>query len=101
MRALSASDRVGRGFGQAKITDLAYLNQLCHRTNGVLWRRVINAVLILKVDHIQLTQGCLTGRAHIIRLFIHAHKPAVRRADIAKLGRKHKVVAAIFNGFPK
>jgi hypothetical protein len=81
MRALSASDRVWRGFGQAKITDLAYLNQLCHRTNGVLdWRRVINAVLILKVDHIDLqpTQGCLTGRAHIIRLSIHAHKPAVR-----------------------
>ena len=102
-RFVRASDRVGCGFGQAKVADLARLNELGHGTNGVLDRRVrINAVLIIEVDHIDLqpAQGCLASRAHIVRLSIDADKRAIGRPDIAELGRKHDLVAAIFDGFP-
>jgi hypothetical protein len=45
-------------------------------------------------------KDAFAGRAHIIGLSIDAYKSALRRPDIAELGRKHNLVAAIFNGFP-
>src|SRR5262245_2553885 len=71
MHFLCASDRIGRGFGQAKVADLADLNQLGHGTNGILNGRTgINSVLIVEIDHVDLqpAQGCLAGRTHIIGL---------------------------------
>jgi len=102
MHFLCASDRIGRGFGQAKVTDLADLNQLGHGTNGVLDGRIgINPVLIVEIDHVDLqpAQGCLAGRTHIIGLSIDTDKRAIRRQDIAELGCEHNLAAAIFNGF--
>ena len=85
MHALGALDSVGCGFGQAKVTDL---NQLGDGTNGILDRcRRINAVLIVKVDHVDLqpAQGCFAGQAHIVRLSIDAHKRAIRPPNMPNL----------------
>ena len=100
MHFLCASDRVGFGFGQAKVAHFARFNELGHGTNGVLDRCLgINSVLIIEVDRIDLKakQGRFTSRAHIVRLSIDADESA-RRADIAKLGRKDDLASTILIG---
>lgn len=103
MHFLCASDRVGCGFGQAKVAYLARVDELGHGTNCVLdWCIGINSVLIVEVDHIDLqpAQGCFASRAHIVGLSIDTDKRAVRPPDIAELGSEHDLVAATPDGRP-
>jgi hypothetical protein len=48
---VGAADRLGAGFGQADVQDLALGDQLGERADGFLDRRVgVDAVLVVEVD---------------------------------------------------
>src|SRR5436305_4077070 len=96
MDAMRTPDRIGRRLGETEIADLSLDDELCHRTNGVLDRRIrIDAVLIVEVDVIDTepSQRSLARLLNILRLAAQPEPSAVSSAHVAELRRDDNVVA--------
>ena len=70
MDGMRAPNRVRRGLGEPEVPHLALLDELGHRADGVLDRRLgIDPVLVVEVDrvHAEALQRRLAGRADVVR----------------------------------
>jgi hypothetical protein len=94
MDGVGPADRVRRGLGQAERPYLAGVDELAHRTDGILDRHVgIDAMQVVEVDRLdtQPSKARVTGRACMLGRAVDA--PRVGRfGDEAELGREHDLV---------
>jgi len=97
VHGVGATDRVGGGFGEAQVADLARLDELLHRADGLLDRdRGVHAVLVVEVDVVDteaLERG-VAGGADVRRAAVDADPAAVGVALVAELGGELDLVAA-------
>jgi hypothetical protein len=98
MDLVGSAHRLGRGLGQAEVLDLALLDELGHRADGLLDRhRVVDAVLVVEVDEVDAEplERVLAGLAHVVGPAVDAEKAAVLSALIAELAGDDDPVAAL------
>ncbi len=99
MSRVGAADRLGRGLAEPDVQELALLDQLGHRADGLLDRHFrVHAVLVVEVDPVgaQALERSLDGAAHVLgRAIAHSRPLAVLVAHRAhaELRRDHVRVA--------
>ena len=92
------------GLRQAEEPDLARLDELLHRADGLLDRDVrVHAVLVVQVDIVDVEPMKRASQASVdvVRRAVDAHPGAVRVPHIAELGRQLRLGAATGDGFPE
>ena len=104
---LERSDRVDRhgpadgrrgGLGEAEVAHLPGPDQLRHRPDGLLDRRVrVDPVLVVEVDdvHAESPEACVAAVPDVLRIAPDAEELAVRAADVSELRREHHPVATV------
>src|SRR5881227_4162478 len=101
MHRMRASDTIGSGFGQTKITHLAGANQLRHRAYGFFDRRLrIDPMLIIEIDAINAepAQARFACLPHVLRFAVHAAKTwRIRIAQESELRRDDNAMAFAAN----
>ena len=96
MHRLRAPDGRGRSFREAEVAHLARLDELLHRADRLLDRRVgIDTMLVVKVDRVNAEplERRVAGRVDVLGLAVSAEPRAVGCADVAELRREHDLVA--------
>ena len=101
---VGATDRLHACFGEAEVLDLAFLNQVLHRSRHVLDRHVrVDAVLIEQVDGIDLEplERGLGDLLDVLRPAVQADpaRPAVGIELEPELGGDHHLLAERGEGF--
>ena len=94
--------RIGRGarLGEAEVAHLALCDELGHRPDGLLDRRLgVDPVLVVEVDVVdaQALQGALAGAAHVLRAAVDRAARLAVLAGVqpdAELGRQEHLLAA-------
>ena len=89
------------GLRQAEVADLAFGDELGHRSDGVLDGHLgVDAVLVVEVDvvHTQPAQGRLAGPVDVLGAAAHRGNAGSRPADDPELGGQHHLVAAFDDG---
>src|SRR5260221_11537850 len=96
-------DGCRRGFREAEVAYLALLHQSGHRADRVLNRnRRGHTQLVIQIDVIdaKATQRAITGRTHIVRSAVDAHKGAILAPLVAKLRREHHLIPPALDRLP-
>ena len=90
MHGVRAANRFRRRFRQAQVSHLAGLDELRHRADGLLDRRIrVDAVLVIDVDRVDAEplQRRVAGPVHVVGTAVDAEKRAVLVAHVAELRR--------------
>src|SRR4051812_26894227 len=98
MHGVRTAHRPDRSLRKAEAAHLSRVDQLAHRSDGLLDRDVrIDAVLVVEVDAVRRepAQGCFAAGPHVLRPAVDAARGRILRiADDAELGRYLHLVAA-------
>jgi hypothetical protein len=103
VHGVGAADRVGRSFGQADVQDLALVEQIDQRGDGVLDGGVrVDPVLVVEVDPVgaQARQGALDGGADVGRAAVDVAGSATGVGHEAELGGDDDLVAPALDRLP-
>jgi hypothetical protein len=98
MHGVRATDRVGRRLGEAEVRHLAGVDELLHRTDRLLDRRVaVDAVLVIEVDVIDAEpfEARVAGLVHVLGPAVDADPAAVLVPFVAELGGEDDLLAAV------
>ena len=101
VHGVGAADRLRRRLGEPEVADLAGLDQLGHRADGLLDRHgLVDAVLVVEVDVVDAEplQRGVAGRADVLGAAVDADAGAVGPALVAELGGQLDLVAAAGDG---
>ena len=101
VHGVGATDRVGRGLGQADVQDLALADQLGQCADGVLDGRAgVDPVLVVEVDPVgaQALEGALDGGADVGRAAVDGAGSATGMGHEAELGGDDDLVTAPADG---
>src|SRR5437868_1805451 len=96
MRGVGATDRFGRGFGEADVQDLALGHQFGNGADGVLDRSVwVDPVLVVEVDAVgpEPLQGAFDRGADVRGAAVEYTGPTAGVRDEAELRRQDDIVA--------
>src|SRR6266511_1468055 len=98
-----AADGGGRRFRQAEVPHLARFDELGHRADRLLDRRVrVDAVLVVEVDVVNAEppERGVARLPNVLRVAADAEALAIRPADVAELRGQHDLVAPAGNRPP-
>jgi len=101
MDGMGAADCVRSSLGQAEVADLAGLNELGHRPDGVLDRGLgVDPVLVVQVDGVDTEplQARVTRLADVVGGAADAQELAVLAAHVGELRRDDRGLAAMGDG---
>ena len=95
LHGVGATDRLHACFGQPEVLDLAFANQVLHRTRDILDRHIrVDAMLIEEIDSVgfETRERCVSHFADMRRAAVEARLFAVLELE-PELGRNHHVIA--------
>jgi hypothetical protein len=98
---MRTADRLGRGFREAEIADLALADERRHGADRLLDRRLrVHPVLVIEVDDLdaEAAKASLAAAPHIVCRALHAHEASIGLAQDAELGREHDLVSTAGDG---
>jgi hypothetical protein len=96
MHLVRAPDRLGRSLRQAQVANLALIDQLRHRADGLLDRDLrVDAVLVVEVDRLdsEPLERRVARRVHVLGVPAYSQPLAVLAAGVPELRRQHHLVA--------
>src|SRR5206468_6891015 len=91
MHGVSAADRRRRRLGESEVPHLARVDELFHRSDRLLDRRlIVDAMLVVEIDVVDAEplEARVTGFAHVLGAPTDAEKGSVLAAPVAELRRE-------------